>query len=321
MNAPHYCRAFLTLLLTAMNVYASGYEEIQPREKVVARVELNRMEVSLADTLTVVVSVEGPAPLAVEPIATLTMSSLWQVRSTSPQTKPLDGGRERWQQTFHLEPLQLMEEPLQLTPLRVGEHTLAWKPIPLVVTTLITNAELSEARDITPIERLPAPSRTIWVLGGALAVVIAGCVGLVSWQRRRRRGVRTPPPPPDQWALRELERLEGLNVSVPKDSEHFYVGLADVIRRYLELRFDLRASEQTTAEFLETIQRTGLFPQAWQEQLRDLLRQCDLAKFARVHYARHECRGASQSARELIVQSTTLTPPPNAPSDRASQIR
>src|SRR5438105_583911 len=110
MNAPVCYWTTLTLLLIPLSVRASGYEEIQPRGNVVARVELDRMEVSLADTITVIVSVEGPAPLQVEPITTLTLSSLWQVRSTPPQTKPLDRGRERWQQTFFLEPLQLLEE-------------------------------------------------------------------------------------------------------------------------------------------------------------------------------------------------------------------
>jgi LPXTG-motif cell wall-anchored protein len=311
MNAPVFRPTIVVLLLAAVVVHASGYQEIQPRGKVTARVELDRMELSLADTITLTVSAEGPAPLRLEPIATLLSSSLWHVRSMPPQTTPLERGRERWQQTFRLEPRQPLEERLQLQPLRIGEDSVTWKPIPVTVTTTIDKPELSEARDITPIERLPATSHTIWILAGGFAAVVLCGAGLVGWRRRRRRSVLAPLLPSDQWALRELELLDARGTV---DSDRYHVILADILRRYLEQRFDLHATEQTTVEFLETVRQAGLFPQAWQEQLRDLLHRCDLAKFARVTYSTTDCRESAQSARELITQSASLAIPPIDPS-------
>jgi len=60
----------------------------------------------------------------------------------------------------------------------------------------------------------------------------------------------------------------------------WYVVLSDVIRRYLEDRYAVRAPELTTLEFLQEARRTGHLTNAHRGLLSDFLEGCDRVKFA-----------------------------------------
>ena len=60
--------------------------------------------------------------------------------------------------------------------------------------------------------------------------------------------------------------------------------MSGVLRHYLEKRFGLPATEQTTTEFLDGLRRSTLLTAEQQEALRAFLGQCDLAKFARAEF-------------------------------------
>jgi len=80
--------------------------------------------------------------------------------------------------------------------------------------------------------------------------------------------------------------------------------IADVIRSYVELRFQVPATQQTTPEFLRTISSAQLLAVPEQLLLGSFLERCDLAKFARAGYSPAECRISAQMARDLVLQTT-----------------
>jgi hypothetical protein len=114
--------------------------------------------------------------------------------------------------------------------------------------------------------------------------------------------------PPDRWALAELDRIDGLGLPEAGDVERYHTLLSDVVRGYLERRYRLPASRQTTPEFLKAVAAAGLLTPARQAVLGGFLERCDLAKFARAGYSADECRAAAAMARELVEQSA----PPRA---------
>ena len=61
-----------------------------------------------------------------------------------------------------------------------------------------------------------------------------------------------------------------------------------IIRRYLEDRFELRAPELTTEEFLTVAGTPVLLSHEHQKLLRDFLRQADLVKFAGVQATKQD---------------------------------
>ncbi len=70
----------------------------------------------------------------------------------------------------------------------------------------------------------------------------------------------------------------------------FCVAVSDTIRFYLEERFNFRAPERTTEEFLYELQGTDLLLPDQKESLGEFLKQCDLVKFARYEPGERELR-------------------------------
>ena len=279
------------------------------------RVEAGQVEMRLSGKLRLTFRVEGQSTLEVEPIQAPTPSRDWEVRQgEEPQRLALADGRVRWQQSFRLDAARAGELPLPLTPLRFREQSgasweqVAWQPLSVRVTTEIVQPDLSELRDIPPPEELP-PVPPWWLpfYRAGLALVLLGLLA-GSWQLLRRRTRRERAVPPDQWALAELDRAGAGPLETEDDVEQFFIRVSDVLRTYLELRFQLPAPEQTTAEFLETMRRAPQLPGAQQEVLREFLERCDLVKFARAHPAPDACRAVAQAARSFVEQTRGLPP-------------
>jgi hypothetical protein len=114
---------------------------------------------------------------------------------------------------------------------------------------------------------------------------------------------------PAEWALIELAALTEPPLATEDDVARFHERLSDIVRRYLELRFGLRAPEQTTAEFLQEMRGcTHLLPDQ-QSALRDFLERCDLVKFARVIPCPEECGALAELARRVVVETASATTP------------
>jgi hypothetical protein len=266
--------------------------------------------------LNLTVSVEGSTGLKVESIEKITSSAGWRLHASSQaETRTLGNGRVRWEQYFKIEPIvavtaaQPAHLPLQLTTLRYRSQAEAtdtvveWKPIQVLITSDVLKANLSELRPITPPEDIPVPPSwwrwlprwLPWIgLGVALVGLVAG-----AWQMRRRAAGATPLPP-QRWALRELDQLERQDLPARGEVERFHTLLSDLVRAYLEKRFRLPASHQTTVEFLETMRRSPQLSPSQQGLLRNFLQRCDMAKFARAAPAPEECRDVAAMARSLI---------------------
>jgi hypothetical protein len=296
-------------------VQAGEYEQKQGPAAVrlqAEKVESGQVEMRLSDTLPLTLSVEGKATLEAEAVQPFTPSKDWQIRrQDSPRREPLPDGRVRWRQTFILMPLKPGDLALPLAPLRFREDAdvgrwqeVVWQPIPVRVVTEILTPGLGEMRDVTPPEEVPsAPS---WRQTYALAALAATVFGVflasgLAWRRRRQQPVAVPP---EQWALRELDRIQ----SQPHDSaaaiEQFHIQISDVVRRYLELRFQLPAPEQTTVEFLARLRQASLLTPEQQALLREFLERCDLVKFARLTPNLEECATLAATARGLVEQTT-----------------
>lgn len=170
-------------------------------------------------------------------------------------------------------------------------------------------ADLGKLRDITGVERVPEPPpEAPWPIWPWLVPAALGVSALLAWLWQRRRRRATPPPPADQWALAEIQRIAGLGLAGNGEVERYHTLLSDVVRRYLELRFQLPASRQTTPEFLQTMAASGLLAPAQQALLSGFLERCDLAKFARAGFSVDECRQAAAMACAFVEQTAPGRP-------------
>jgi len=140
--------------------------------------------------------------------------------------------------------------------------------------------ELPPVRPIAPpVPVLPYPMWMI-VTAGVLALVL---VGLLVWGVIRFLRSRPGPPPPTakEEALAALERLRREIEAV--EPYPFSVSVSDVLRRYVTREYQLRATAQTSPEFLADVSGGSRFSEADRELLAGFLEKADLIKFARVH--------------------------------------
>jgi len=160
-----------------------------------------------------------------------------------------------------------------------------------------------ELRDITGIEETArASARPWWPYTFGLAAVLMMSLFLVGWRYYRRHLDKTECP--GSWALAELARLESVARGAGQGQlERYPALLSEVIRAYLEKRFQLRAPRQTTPEFLHDIKDSTLLNSGHRELLRDFLERCDLAKFAHIQFSLEECQALAQSARTFVEET------------------
>ncbi len=309
------CVWSLIVLVAGGPAWAAGPAEYEQRQGPavlriggVARDAEGRLVVPLSGKLTLTLTVDGP-PVPERRVEPLKASPDWQVEAQPPQTEELDGDRVRWRQQFTLDPRQAGSLMLELLPLRLGNREVAWEPIAIQVTTEVAKADPKEARDVLPPEAPPGPERTSppWLLWVGVAVGLVA-LALGGWELRRRLTAKPPPPSPPEWALKELDRIEALALPAAGETERYHTLLSDVVRRYLELRFRLPASRQTTAEFLQGMQSAPQLTAEQQALLGDFLQRCDLAKFARVTPPPAECQAIAVMARTFVQQTAAAVP-------------
>jgi hypothetical protein len=325
----HTVRAFLVLAVLLLLGGSLRADELRQEKKgatLVLRadhVEDGHVETRLSSDMLLTLSVEGKAALKFTPddagaaaaqVKALRESAKWFPGGCDlvgdPKRTPLSDARERWEIAIRLDPAkegELELHPAALDYQEAGEDKhVGWEPIKVRVTTTVAGTDVTkEQRDITSIEELPA--RTSWLaylpwLG--LAVAAAGLVA-GAWGLRRNLTGKVRPLTAQEWAAREIDRLEALDLPAIGELDRYHTELGDIVRAYLEKRFQLPASHQTTAEFLETMKKSPHLSDGQRQQLRDFLERCDMAKFARAAPPPEECRAVAVVARSFIRETVT----------------
>ena len=158
---------------------------------------------------------------------------------------------------------------------------------------------LAGLRDIAPPVEVPWPPWVWWAIGVGAVIVLALLVWLIVWIARRKPAA--PPPTPRMIALRALDELRAHIREL--DPYAFSVRVSDVLRIYVSGHFDLRATSQTSPEFLASIADSPRFSSVDKQLLATFLERCDMLKFARIE-AHAEENGELLGAAAAFVQGT-----------------
>ncbi|MBR2345244.1 MAG: hypothetical protein IKA71_05610 [Lentisphaeria bacterium] len=154
-------------------------------------------------------------------------------------------------------------------------------------------AELPLADELTGPEEKNSPfSRHWWWLLIPLAAVIY----FLSRRLYRKKRALSP----GEAALSEIDRLGRKVRKSELPPEKAFGMLCDVVRNYLEARFQLPAPRCTTQEFLHKFQLPADFPESEQAFLKRLLTAADLIKFAGMRTGEVVFFQAAENAGKLI---------------------
>ena len=164
--------------------------------------------------------------------------------------------------------------------------------------TLSSASVVNDIRDIKPPVAVPNGWEWLWV-PAALATVVLLFFCWRWWQRRKANVLVEPSVPAHVRAKQKLGEALAL-ISQPKE---FCILVSDTIRFYLEERFDFRAPERTTEEFLHELQSTDLLAAEQKEKLGEFLESCDLVKFAKYEPGEPELLELHSSAVRLVDET------------------
>jgi hypothetical protein len=140
-----------------------------------------------------------------------------------------------------------------------------------------------------------------WVLPAAiLSAVLAAAVIYGIWRWRRSR--LAAPLLPFEIALQRLEDIRTL--MQPARAREFSTAASDIVRWYIEQRFDVTATRRTTEEFLrDLLQSSNASLARHQGLLGEFLYQCDFVKFAALSLTTQNMESLRQSARAFVLET------------------
>ena len=160
-------------------------------------------------------------------------------------------------------------------------------------------ASAPDIRDIGP--PIDIPSGLAWLWWGLAALAI-GIAALLFWRRRQKRAAQVPVIPAVPAHVRARQKLQEA-LALIAQPKPFVIAVSDATRWYLEERFNFRAPERTTEEFLHELQRTDRLTREQKERLSEFLASCDLVKFAKYEPGETELRALHASALRLVEET------------------
>jgi hypothetical protein len=157
-----------------------------------------------------------------------------------------------------------------------------------------------EIRDIRDPLQFGPDLTWLWV-----ALTVLALAALSWWWLTRKKPAPVNPAlliPPHRKAKERLRSAEELL----SDPYAFCSLVSDVIRVYLEERFNLHAPDRTTEEFLAELRQGTQLNQEHKALLENFLTKCDLVKFARDEPTEPELRGLLDAALRLIDETREI---------------
>jgi hypothetical protein len=162
-----------------------------------------------------------------------------------------------------------------------------------------TAASTNDIRPIKPPVAVPNPwTWVFWTAGILLALALVATALMLLIAKQKRRAIPIPIPP----HVRARQKIDAALLLIG-DARAFCIAVSDAVRVYLEERFNLRAPERTTEEFLRDLQKTSVLTAQQKESLASFLEQCDLVKFARFEPPESLLRELHEAALRLVHET------------------
>ncbi|MDT8389598.1 MAG: hypothetical protein RRC34_03715 [Lentisphaeria bacterium] len=184
----------------------------------------------------------------------------------------------------------------------------------------IVPRDLAAAAPLVSVPAVPgkerATFRSVAYVLGMIALILVIIAILIAVFRGKGL-LPSPPPPPTIWDMAERQ-LSALERALPMEADAFFLTLTDILRRYIEVRFQCPATERTTPEFLEDTKHADWLTDEQRRRLADVLTSADQAKFARVNATLRDMSQALDAAGHFIAETR---PRPEPPAGRGPDTR
>jgi hypothetical protein len=189
--------------------------------------------------------------------------------------------------------------------LAAKEYSVSTEPIELEVTSLPSDPNAKpEIADIEPVMDMPRQFESLWCwLGGGMAVLAVVVSIMLAMRRKGHVEAARAVMPAHELAYQRLRELVAEDLVAQGRIKEFYERISNILRHYIEDRFELRAPERTTEEFLYELQGSGSLEMGDKYRLREFMTHCDLVKFAKLQPQANDIQKAFDLVKEFIEKT------------------
>jgi hypothetical protein len=267
------------IVLALMLTVVSG---VSAQSNIIATLSVGGEAITVGDVIPLTLQVTHPAGWRV---IVPTLEKQWgdfEVRSQATPTIVSNGdGSETTAQKIEVARMRPGEAQTPALMLSIADdqgnlQNVEVAPVSVVVQSVLVAGDTT-LRDIKPQADLMTSQRLIWPLIAAAALVVIGLVVYFINRRRNRPVVdkRTP----RERALATLKTLEAQNLQTPADVKAACVEIAVCLRDYIAATTTIQARDLTTSELARQMKLNDI-PAEWNIQAIEVLRGCDVVKFA-----------------------------------------
>ena len=273
------------------------------------KVEVNKNPVSIGDRIKYIIEVKSPREIEVKFPSFAENLADFTIRDFGSSEGGFWGSRTLTQwyilDTFETGTFTIPGITIQFRDKKINK----WKEtvseeITIEVKSLLSEtAENAEIRDIEPPLNLSNPAY-LYILAALIAVIIIAIIIIMVLKKKKApKNTVIPLPPAHETAFEALSDLMNKDYLKTGKIREYYFELSDIVRHYLENRFQLKAPEMTTDEFLSNLKSTKVMRSEHKSLLRDFLSHCDMVKFARYKPEEDEIESSYESAQNLVEQT------------------
>lgn len=299
-----------------------------------ATVALSPKKPRLGDPLTLTLTVEAKPKVTVEMPPFGEALGRFSIVNFTPRTETSADGSVKHVQRYVLDaPMsgrqRIPSLRIEFTDGRVGQtqgqtqgqlgdggadpsapHELLTDELALDIASVLPDGQVqNELKGLRgPLDETVAQSRWLRYSLAPLALVLIG-LGILLVRRLRIQARQRVRVSAYDAAMRRLTSLEARGWPQAAEADSWYVELSDIVRRYIEDRYGVRAPELTTEEFLRAAQQQLRMQPAHRELLEAFLSTCDRVKFAGYRPGESESRQALDEARRFLSDTRIQVQP------------
>jgi hypothetical protein len=181
-----------------------------------------------------------------------------------------------------------------------------------VLSALDNNSEIGGIRDIKGPVSLFSMLYVYIILAVIAVLILIAAIVLFLKKRNKSKVIAVPPRPAHEIAYEAFERLLRRDYLKTGKVQEYYFDLSNIVRQYIENRFQLRAPEMTTDEFLATLKNAEVLNSEQKGLMKEFLSHCDMVKFAKYLPDEKETGSSYESAKKFIEETKVMLTPDNA---------
>ncbi|MFA6814710.1 MAG: DUF4381 family protein [Lentisphaeria bacterium] len=281
------------------------------------RIKVNKDKIDLRDKLTMIIEAEAPEKYSFQFPPFGEGLEAFGVLDYHTQEPLLTSEKKiLYKRTYLLDPL--LSDIHKIPPIKAifqekaspsKKYELETEPFNIEVSLppkdFWTKLDIDDKTALLPEESLNpfAKRKLYWIfetLGTLLLIVII--ILLIHYYRRKKQ---SPPPkiPAHIIALAALKKLLDEDLIEQNRTKEFYSRISDILRTYIENRFEIKAPEYTTQEFLQKLTTAQTFIKQQKKLLAHFLEHCDLVKFAEHQPDDSEIQKTFDACKNFIAET------------------